>query len=274
MNSIAAPSALIPARSGVPPSRPSGMRSAPRCGPPGPSRASPDAGAAAGQERRQLRAHPPPRVQHPRPRDPEHLVPGDHREVAAELVDVDRDVPRALGAVEAQPDRRAEPPPQLLQRGQSAEHVVHMGHRDQPGARETFGRDVGSVRLAGCGHRVRDQRDPQAEPGQHLPQVQPGVDVRDVVQRAVQDLVPVGQVGRAPRPRDSVQPRGGARREHDLLRARGAEEPGGLRADLGDPLRSAGRPRIGTAPGVGSIRPAVTVSMTVRGFCVVAALSR
>ena len=213
----------------------------------------PGAASAAGQEGPQLRVHPPPRVQHPRPRDAEHLVPGEHREVAAELAHVDRDVPRALGAVEAQPDRRAEPPPQLLQRGQPAEHVVHVGHGDQLGPRRHLGGDVGGIRLAGLSHSVRDQRDPPAEPGQHLPQVHPGVDVRGVVVRAVQDLVPVGQIGQAPGQRHGVQPRGGPGREHDFLRARGAEEPGRLLADLGDPPCRAGRPRIRATPGVGGL---------------------
>ena len=253
MNSIAAPSALIPARSGVPPSRPSGMRSAARCGPPGPSPASRTPvpppgrnGASSGRTRRRAYSTPVPAI-------PNILRP----EITAKSQPSSSTSTGMCPAlwVQSRHSRTAGP-----SRPRSSSSVVSPPNTWCTWATvislvrgETFGRDVGSVRLAGCGHRVRDQRDPPAEPGQHLPQVHPGVDVRGVVQRAVQDLVPVCQVGRAPGQRDSVQPRGGARREHDLLRARGAEEPGGLRADLGDPPRSAGRPRIGTAPGVGGL---------------------
>ena len=73
---------------------------------------------------------------------------------------------------------------------------------------ETLASDVLRVRLAGHGDRIRDQRNAPPEPGEHLRPGSPeGYTFDEWSRRAEQDLVPVDQVRSDPGHRHRVQPR-------------------------------------------------------------------
>ena len=161
----------------------------------------------------------------------EHLVPREHVEVAAEVLDIDRDVRGRLRPVDDHAGAGlARERAKLLRGIHESEDVGHMAERDQPRPHRehllefiepepSFVVDVKNAN--GRARAVRRAR--------------PGHEVGVVFGDGQDDLVARAQVGSAPGARDQVDAFGRPAHEHDLAGIRRVDEPGDDATRRGEP---------------------------------------
>ena len=177
---------------------------------------------AAGEERRHRLEQLASRPQRTRTHRPEHLVAAERVEVAADLLDVDRDVRHGLRPVhQDQRPCRMRHLGHLADRVDRAERVADMGERDE--LRLEPEQHLEHVEAEDA---VVGDRDELEVAVLLLDEELPRDEVRVVLHLGQDDLVAARDVAAAPRVRDEVDRLGGVAREDDLVAVGRVDEPG------------------------------------------------